>query len=333
MNLTRSAGPAVVGATLLLAITACSPGTGPDDPGAADSVTIGIAEIVSIPPIDDNVAAFKEELATLGYVEGENVTYVEQNAQGQAASFSLVTNQIVQEDPDLIYSLGTPLIISVAQAAGDTPQLFGIMTDPVSAGVLDDVEAPGGNITGTSDYIAAGIYFDAFQDLFPDATTIGFLGNPAEPNTQSTLDEFEAEAASRGLELVFAPVADSAKIQLAMESLRGKVDVLTFTADNTVSSALESVVKQATAMGLPVIASQTDSATLGGLAGIGLDWAEAGRESARQAAAILDGDKAPGDIPVWYPSTDGVEIAVNPDVAAQFGVDADSLGDAYTVIE
>lgn len=332
MNHARLGAVTALAAAVLLTATACTTAETPGS-GSDEMLTIGIAEIISIPPIDDNVAAFKAELASLGYVEGENVTYVEQNAQGQASSFSLVTNQIMQEEPDLVYALGTPLIVSVVQAAGDVPVLFGIMTDPVAAGVMNDVDEPDGTVTGTSDYIPAPVYFDAFQDLFPDAHTIGFIGNPAEANTQATLDEFETEADARGLELTFAPVADSSKVQLALESLRGNVDVLTFTADNTVSSALESVVKQATAMDLPVIASQTDTAALGGLAGIGLDWAAAGRVSAQQAADILGGDKKISQIPVWYPSTDGVSISVSAAVAEQFGVDVTKLGSQYTVIE
>lgn len=318
---------AVCTVAALLAATACS-GDG-DSAGGSDSVkTIAIAEIVTIPPIEQNVAAFKKELATLGYVEGQNVKYVVQNAQGQASAFSLVTRQIIQTDPDLIYALGTPLIVSIAQKA-EAPVLFGIMTDPVGAKVIKDVDRPGTNVTGTSDYIPASVYFDAFAEVLPSARTIGFIGNPSESNTQSALRDFRDEAQKRDMEVRFAPVSDSSKVKLALQSLRGNVDVLTFPADNTVSAALKSVVKQATQMGMPVIASQTETASAGGLVGIGLDWAEAGRESAKQAAKILDGEASAKDLPVWFPTEGGTQILLNETTADDLNIDTSGLPSIY----
>lgn len=310
-------------ATLALsAASACGGGpSGGEAREGDEQLVIGIAEIAVFDVIQENVQAFKDGLAERGLVEGEDVRYETKNAQGELANVNLVARQLVQEEPDLIYALGTPLIEALANETTDIPIVFGVMTDPVGSGVAESVDRPGGNLTGTSDFIAASTYFAFLEQLVPDAETIGFIGNTGEQNTASSLEDFQAESEERGLTIEVAPVSATGDIVPALRSLRGRVDAVTFTADNTVVSALDTVAQTALDHKLPLIGATAEAADGGALLGLGLDWATAGEVAAEQAADILEGEAEPGEIPVWFAEEEGLVVRVNTDTADQLGIE------------
>lgn len=288
--------------------------------GSGESVTVAIAQFADIPPILQAVEGFKAELEEQGYVEGENVTYVTKSAQNQTNNTNLVARQLVQDEPDMIYAIGTPLVVALAQQTQELPILFGAMTDPVDAGVVDSAQAPGGNLSGTSDAVPADFYFDLFEQVFPDLKTVGVLANPAEANSAAALDQFRGQAEERGIELEVAPVANTGAVVPALNSLRGNVDLVTFPADNTVLSALETVIETANDVDLPVIGTTADAAAAGGVAGIGANYRALGVINGRQAAEVLDGSAEISALPVSYPQETSIAVTVNEDAAREFGI-------------
>lgn len=315
----------------LLALTAASTSAGglvAAEPQAPESGTssgdetfeISVAIIVNNVPVDENVAGFKQRMAELGYVEGENVEYTERNAQGQTANADLVARQSVEDDPDLIYVVGTPIVIALQQQTDSIPVVFSLMTDPVGAGVVDSFESPGHNFTGTSDAVAPDVYFDVLQGLLPDASTIGIMGNTGEQNSESQIQLFEAEAETRGVEVIVVPTPTTNDVQIALRSMAGRVDAVLVGADGTVLAAADTLIATAQELGLPLVVAGTEYADQGALAGIGPDFRRLGVASADIVDAVLSGGD-PATIPVVDAvAGGGLSVAVNEDVAAEFGL-------------
>ncbi len=184
LQTTRMAALAL--ATALLA-TACGGGTTTEDettPAGGDTsaaaegeaVSIGITQIVAHPSLDASAQGFKDALADAGY----DVTYDEQNAQGDQSTAASIAGTFASADLDLILAIATPTAQSVVQAVTDVPILFTAVTDPVSADLVDSMEAPGGNATGTSDANPVMEQLELVKRLNPDATTVGIVYSSGE---------------------------------------------------------------------------------------------------------------------------------------------------------
>lgn len=330
---------AVVALSAVLVTNACanndSGKTAPSGLAGKSHYTIAIALIASIGVIDDNVAAFKAELARNGFVEGKNVTYVTKNAQGEMSNVSLVAQAVVSSKPDLIFTAGTDLDVAIAKLTKTIPILFSTATYPKEAGLVRNVEKPGGNTTGTSDFIDPATYFKYLQAALPDARRVGLMGNTGEANSGLQLKAFASQAKSLGLTPVTVPVANSNEIAPGIQSLAGRVDVLLIGADSTLTSTDKVVIKQAMAKHIPVVFNGTSEAANGALVGIGPDYAKLGTISGTQATKILKGS-SPAEMPVAYPGPLSlIQVAVNTKSAQALGITLSEplLGEAQVVSE
>jgi putative ABC transport system substrate-binding protein len=295
------------------------------------AVTIGLAEIGQIAPVTALITGFKEEMANEGYVEGDKVTYVEKSAQGDSSIVPLMAKQMVQSSPDLILGAGTPVVVALKQETQSIPILFGGATDPVGTGLVASNDKPGGNLTGTSDYLDPSILIGLVQQVAPQAKRIGILGNPGEQNTAVQIKSITDAASKQNLEVVTAPIASTADILPAVQSLKGRVDAVILPQDNTVGSAYATVGQALMDAKLPIIATTTQRVQDGNaLVGVGVDYHQLGVLTARQAVKILSGQAKPADMPVVFgnnPGDGGLTVAVNTSVAQKLGV---TLPDSLT---
>jgi putative ABC transport system substrate-binding protein len=287
---------------------------------ADERTRIGMAIIVNNLPVDQNVEGFKATMEANGYIEGQNIEYTERNAFGRTADSDLIAKQTVDERPDLIYVVGTPIVIALHNRTQDIPVVFSLMTDPVGGGVVESFEAPGGNFTGTSDAVSPPIYFDLIEQVLPDCQTVGIMGNTGEQNSASQIAQFEAEAAGRGLATAVAPVATTNDVLSAVSSLEGRADCLLVGADGTVLAAVDALLLAASDASLPLIVSGTEYAEQGALIGVGPDFYDLGVASANIVIQILEGAD-PASIPVVDAVTGGgLSVAINQDVAQALGI-------------
>lgn len=328
---TTIARSAAVLATVGLLLSGCAATDGSTETEDVKSVSVAI--IVNNGPVDENLAGFKERMVELGYVEGETIQYNERNAQGQTANADLVARQSVDDNPDAIYVVGTPIVIGIQKLTDTVPVVFSLMTDPVGAGVADSFESPGTNFTGTSDALSESIYFDQIETLLPNAKTIGVLANTGEQNSASQVQKFEAEAAARGFELVVVPTQTTNDVQLALRSLAGRVDVVMVGADGTVLAAADTLIATATNLELPLVVSGSDYAADGAFVGIGPDFRALGRASADVLDRVLKGEN-PAEISIVDAvSGGGLGVSINRATAETLGIELPSgLGDNVTII-
>jgi len=278
---------------------------------------IGTTQIVSHPALDAVVEGFKEAMAEEGFVEGENVEYDVQNAQGDMPTASSIAQKFVSDDVDLIVSIATPTSQAAAKATTDIPIVFSAVTDPVAAGLVENPDAPAGNVTGVSDMLPLQPHLDLIQALVPDAETIGLIYNAGEANSAALIEKEKELASEMGFKTEEATAAKSAEVLAAAQSLIGRVDAISVLTDNTIVTGLESVVKVARENGIPLIAGDLDSVERGAAAAYAFDYKDHGRQTGRMVAKILRG-QAISDTPVEY--ADDLRLAINPTSAEAMGI-------------
>jgi putative ABC transport system substrate-binding protein len=324
MKSTRSLRAVALGIVAAGLFSACSStshqSAGSTGRAAGKTLKVVIAEVAVVDVFDQNVAGFKAELTKQGFGR-DRIHYEAKNAQGDLNNVLLLAKQIVDEKPDLIYALGTPLIIALAKQTPAIPIVFGLMTDPVSNGVADSATQPGHNLTGTSDYLDPTLFLNTFKAILPAGHTIAIMGNPGEQNTAAYLKDFKTVADSHGVSVREVPVSATGDILTAMRSLAGKADALALPTDNTVYSALPTVLKTALSDKIPVIAATGDAVKSGALVGLGLDWSAGGALAADQAVRVFRGT-AIGNIPFAYlaKSSPGLDITTSSDTASKLGL-------------
>ena len=118
-----------------------------------DAVKIGVIQYVQHGSLDDAYKGFVDGLAEAGYVEGENLVLDFQNASGEVSNCQQICDLFVNNNTDLVLSIATPAAQAAVNACQETeiPVLFTAVTDAVGAGLVESNEAPGKNVTGTSD--------------------------------------------------------------------------------------------------------------------------------------------------------------------------------------
>ena len=318
---------AVIGAVTALA-TACgsssssstssstSSATSSGSPTATKTFKVGITQIVTHPALDATVKGFKEELAAKGFVEGQNITFDFQNAQGDISTAATIAQKFGNEGLDLIFSVATPTSQAVAKVTQTIPIVFCAVTDPVGAGLLKDITAPEANVTGVSDMQPVAPILQLVK-LVPKAKAIGAIYNSGEANSVFLIKSERVEAAKLGYKLIEATASNSSEVLAAAQSLVGRVQAITTIGDNTVASALDAVVKICEQNKILLLAGDTDSVKRGAAAGFGFNYEDLGKQAGDQAAKILSG-AAVKDVPVEFAKS--LLLAINQKAAKAMGI-------------
>lgn len=302
--------------TLLLA--GCAQGsdsaTTPSDEGKP-SVKVGAVTIVSHPSLDLLYEGVKEGLADAGYVEGDNLEMELENPQGDQATLASIVNTFAASDAEYFLAIATPPAQALAQVVQDRPIVFASVTDPVAAGLVASMDAPGGNVTGTSDQLPTDQQLKVIQEIDPSVKTVGIVYSSAEVNAQVQAEAAVEAGKDLGIEVSTATVTNSSEVQQAAESL--DVDAYFVLVDNTVVSAMESMVQVAEQNHRLLVASDADSVERGAAAALATDYEAQGRQTGELLARIIEGAD-PATTPVEL--QESLELVVNEKAAEAMGV-------------
>ncbi|MGI6381777.1 MAG: ABC transporter substrate-binding protein [Tissierellaceae bacterium] len=254
---------------------------------------IGIIQLAEHPALDDARKGFEDGLKELGV--DVNISY--QNAQGEIPATLTMAEKFVDDGVDLIYAIATSAAQSAKQATSEIPILFSAVTDPVDAELVDSMEKPGGNVTGTSDMSPMDRQLQLFKDLKPDIEKIGIIYNTSEPNSLIQVNQAKELAEGLGLEIIDVGINTINDIALAMDSLVGKVDGIYTITDNMVASSIGLVANKAIENGIITIAGEDSHVHGGILMTDGISYYELGKQTAKMAKEILVDGKSPAEIP------------------------------------
>lgn len=277
---------------------------------------IGVTQIVEHPSLNAAYKGFQDALKD----EGLKVKYDYQIAQNDNSLNTQIAQNLASAGVDLIFANSTPSAQAAKNVTSDIPIVFTSVTDPVKAQLIDSIESPGGNVTGTIDLHPDAIKTTVeFMKNELNIEKIGMVYNAGEQNSVAQVNQVKEIADSLGMKVETATVAQSSEIKQAAESLIGKVDAFYIITDNTVVSALESIVQVAEVNKLPLVVGEFDSVKRGGLLAFGFEYYDIGYQAGKMAAKILRGEATPAEIPAEYPAT--LKLVVNKDTAEKLGIE------------
>ncbi|MBO4108457.1 ABC transporter substrate-binding protein [Streptococcus suis] len=298
---------------LLSAVTLAACSTSPSD---SESVKLGIIQYAEHDALSASREGFLEALAEAGYVEGENLTVDYQNSQGDQANLQTMVDQLAGEN-DVNFAIATPAAQALLGVDSETPSLFTAVTDPVEAGLVNSMEAPGGNMTGSVDATDVEGQIDMLLKVVPDAKTVGIFYNSSEVNSEVQAETAKKALEAAGVSVVIKTVTSTNDVQQVMTSLAGKVDAIYLPTDNTVASTASTIGEILKEAKVPAMGS--DAAVLdAALFTYGVDYHAIGVQAGELAVQILEGAD-PAELAVETPET--AAIAVNEEMASAVGID------------
>lgn len=323
----------MMAATLVLSMTACG-GSKEEAPAAEENVTdeaatgdvykIGVLQYVQHAALDASNEGFFAALDDAGIAYEAD----QQNAAGEAASCDTIADTLVNNGNDLILAIATPAAQAVAGKTTEIPVILTAVTDPAESGLAETNDAPGANVTGTSDLTPVKEQMELLKEVLPETKTVGILYCSAEANSVLQADMAKAALEDLGIAYADLTVSNSNEIQTVVESAVGKVDALYCPTDNMIAAGMATVAMVANENGIPVICGEEGMVNEGGLATYGIDYYQLGYLAGQMAVEILTNGANPAEMPIGYLAAENCALTVNEETVAALeakGLDLSAL--------
>jgi len=268
------------------------------------------------------VAALREELAKLGWIEARSIQIDTRWAGADVESMSRFAKELVEVQPDLMVTGTTPAAAAMLKATRTIPVVFVMVADPVGSGFVASLPRPGGNATGFTPIVSSlgGKWVELLKEIAPHVAKVALLFNPPTATfVEGYLSAFKAAAASVGMEATVAPVIDMPELQSQIEvQAREPKSGLVVIPDAFTQAHRAEITALASRYRVPAVYWSRSFTEVGGLISYGPYLLDEYRRAAIYVDRILKGEK-PGDLPVQAPVK--FELIVN--LQAARGLDLD----------
>ncbi|MCB5950784.1 ABC transporter substrate-binding protein [Enterococcus sp. BWT-B8] len=285
---------------------------------AEEIPVVGVLQYVSHPALDEIYNGIQKGLKESGFVDGENIKIIFQNGQADQSKLTTMSQQLIQKNSEVLIGIATPAAQALANSTSEIPIVLGAITDPVSAGLVETNEKPGGNITGVSDKSPVDSQLDLAVSLLPKAKSVGILYSSAEENSKYQAAEAKEAAQGLGLTVKEYVVPSSNEIAQTVQVMSSEIDFIYIPTDNTIANAMQTVVNEANKMNTPIIPSVDTMVSEGGLATVGINQFDLGVQTGKMAADIISGKSDPATTPIYTFNTG--DIIINEVQAKKLGV-------------
>ncbi len=268
--------------------------------------------------IQDCARGVRDELRQSGVLQSHNIRVDTKNAQNEFYMAQSIVQDIVRQAYDYIITLSTPALQVTAQGNKKIPHVFGAVTDPYRMGIAKNAQDHLPQVTGVATLQPVETTIKVMRDIFPAAKRIGMVWNPAEACSEACTYKAREAVKKYGFELLEANVSSTAEVLDAVKSLLSrKIDLFITAGDNTVLLALESIADIMRQHQIPYFTNGPSDVERGAFLSIGADYYEVGRETARVAEKVINGEK-PADIPIQNCVPEKMHI--NRGLARQYGI-------------
>lgn len=294
------------------------------------SYKVGIVQFVDDASLNQINDALCAELDVKAAELGVTFDYADYNFNGQADSTVLgqIAEQLIAEEVDVIVPIATPAAVIMQSATEDNqiPVVFSAVSDPESAGLVASLDAPGANVTGTSDALNTKAVMDLMFAADPDIKKVGLLYNKSEESSKKPIEEAKAYCEEKGVEVVEKTGTTNDEVILAADALVAEGVEAVFTpTDNTIMTAELAIFEKFADAKIPHYAGADSFALNGAFCGYGVNYVELGTATADMVADILVGGKSPAETPVL--SLDNGIATVNTETAEAIGLDYSMFSD------
>lgn len=312
---------AVLMTAMVFGLTAC--GSSASAPAASGTTyKVGICNYVddaSLNQICDNI---QSRLNELGAQKGVTFEVKYDNCMADANVMEQIIADFIADDVNLMVGVATPVAMAMQAdtAENKIPVVFAAVSDPLATGVVESLEAPGANVTGTSDYLDTTAVMNLIFAADPDAAKIGLLYDIGQDASTTAIAEAKAFLDSKGVEYVERTGTTVDEVMLAADALIADGVTAVFTpSDNTIMQAELSIYEKLAEAGIKHYTGADSFALNGAFLGYGVDYANLGVETANMIADILVEGKDPATVPVK--TFDNGTATINTDICAKMGID------------
>lgn len=278
-----------------------------------------ISQFVEHPALNRTTEGIIDGLKQNGYQKGFNLDFRVESAQANSALASQIATKFINQNADVVVGVATISAQSFAKYAKEnkTKLVFSSVTDPIQAGLVQNLNQSNYNTSGVSNFIPLQPQLELFKAINPQLKRLGFLYNPSEVNSLSLIIQLKALCPKLGITLVLQTAHKTAEVPQAATKLASQVDAIFISNDSTALSALSTIIKASTKAKIPVYVSDTDAVALGALAALGPNQYKIGLQTANIIARVLKGENI-GTIPVEFPKE--TELYLNEVAAQKLGI-------------
>lgn len=295
---------------------------------AGTEFKVGVVQYVDHASLNQIVENLEQELDAKGQELGVTFNYqdYEFNGQGDGTTLNQIASELISDDVDLIVAVATPTaqIMQAAAEGKNIPIVFSAVSDPVGAKLVDSLDAPGSNITGTSDALDTEDIMNLILAQNPDTKKVGLLYSKSEDASEQPVADAKKILEEKGIEAVEKTGTTQDEISTAADALIAEgVDAVFTPTDNTVMTAELAIYEKFAEAGIPHYAGADSFARNGAFCGYGVDYKALGIQTADMVAKILAEGADPATTPVE--TSDSNIATVNTETAAALGYDMDQV--------
>ena len=315
-----------VALVLTATLTACSGG---QHKQTAD-YTVGICNYVDDASLNQIVENIENQLAAIAQEKGVTIGIEYDNCNADATVMNQIIANFIADDVDLMIGVATPVAVAMQTATEDNqiPVVFAAVSDPVNAGLVASLEAPGGNITGTSDYLDTDSIMNLIFAADAGADKIGLLYDQGQDSSTTPIAAAKEYLTAKGVAFVERTGTTTDEVMLAAQALVADgVDAVFTPTDNTIMTAELSIYETFAEAGIPHYTGADSFALNGAFLGYGVDYANLGVETANMAAGILLDGNDPASTAVM--TFDNGTATVNTETCQALGMDFAAVEKAF----
>ena len=291
-------------------------------PVMAQDFKIGICNYVDDASLNQIVDNIQSRLEEIGKEKDVNFDVSYDNCNADANVMEQIISDFQADNVDLMVGIATPVAMRMQSATEgtDTPVVFSAVSDPVGSGLVEDLDAPGANITGTSDYLDTASIMKLIQAVNPDVKKIGLLYDKSQDSSKVPVADAIAYCEENGIEYIEKTGTTNAEVSAAADALVAEgVDAVFTPTDNTIMTAELAIFEKFADAKIPHYTGADSFALNGAFLGYGVNYTELGTATADMAADILVNGADPAATAVR--TLDSGIVTVNTETAAAVGID------------
>ena len=311
----------IIALAMLLSVSALAEGA---------TYKVGICNYVDDASLNQIVDNIQAQLDAIGQEKGVTFEVDYDNGNADNSVIQQIISNFIANQVDLMVGVATPVAVQMQTMTEDNaiPVVFAAVSDPLSAQLVDSLEAPGANITGTSDYLNTGAVLNLIFAANPDAQTIGLLYDVGQDASTTPIAEAKAYLDEKGVAYKEYTGTNVSEVQLAAQAaVADGVDAVFTPTDNTIMTAELSIYETLAEAGIPHYTGADSFALNGAFLGYGVDYANLGVETANMIAAILVDGATPAETAVM--TFDNGTATINTETCEAIGLDFDAVSEAF----
>ncbi len=315
----KRTGTALLSAALLLGMTSCSGDSKAD-------YTVGICNYVDDASLNQIADNMKNQLNTLAEQDGKTIEIKYDNPNADSTVMNQIISNYIADNVDVMVGIATPVAMAMQAATEDNkiPVVFSAVSDPVSVSLVNSFDNPGGNLTGTSDYLDTNAIMKLIFTINPDADKIGLLYDQGQDSSATPIAAAQEYLDGIGVEYVERTGTNNEEVMLAAQALVSDgVDAVFTPTDNTIMNAQLSIYETFRDAKIPHYAGADSFALNGAFLGYGVDYANLGVETANMIYSILKDGAKPETMPVK--TFDNGTATINTEICEALGYNYDEI--------